>query len=370
MLFEEQKVTEDVGSDSEEAENSGEKVENSEDDDRGTKKRDNENTDVWSKLLINIRSLSIELDRRDVELNFIGEIAGLERFTLGSENRIDERDPVVELAVDKLPSNLKFLRLKRRRRFGFEFIEDVLNLDKFANLKYLYIEWYLISKDYLLQINRKLDLIGFGFQCLTIDWDAIEQISNKQQNLKRLSLKFCIFNGFSTEFEVNPFVSVKKLDTFIVFFRSTIQEFQYFLSLFPNVRTMDLMVTGVVCEQMNIIFPKDICESCLKLSFDPFFKQMISIRKLIIEENVLKVLISYLFADNIGLSFLHIYHTYVFLTDDVIEDIEWQIEQAIMAFIKLSERSPNRAFEIRYFEERNVSIDLVIPKNLNVLKLQ
>ena len=132
---------------------------------------------------------------------------------------------------------------------------------------------------------------------------------------------------------------------------------------FPNLKTLLTINSGVICSE-RLTF-SDKCQTCYELAFDPFFKQLSSVRKLVIREEDLKPLVNVLFSYDIDLRYLMISRAERLHKN---KDIEWLIVQTIMALILMSRRQPNRAFTIQLFRKMP-SIELTIPKNLSIIEI-
>ena len=323
------------------------------------------------QLTINTPNLDIDDSEEELEeiFAFIGQLTHLKRFALISKlNR--ELEEYVEVILSVVPQTIDWLLLIREFSLKNNVLEHWIDLNSFHSVKHLYIESYRISRNFLLAINETMDLIGFGFNCRHIDWNVLDQISGKQNQLKTLYMWKSTFQTISDYIPIEyPFESVTKLYLHRTLFRSTITEYQCFLKCFPNLQTLIYTKSGVLCKKPNKPFTK--CQTCYNLTFDPFFRELSSVNKLVIREEDIQPIFNVLFTYSTNVKQIVIKRNQKFQTEDHLEIINWRITQIVMIFIRLSERQANKVFTIRISRQLsslNLS-QLIIPKNLLIKQI-
>ena len=198
----------------------------------------------------------------------------------------------------------------------------------------------------------------------------MSRMADKQQNLRQILILLSIFdNSLSEEKEIKPLINVKKFECHQFYFRSTIEEYKSFLKLFPNIKTLHYSMTGVVCDQsINSDIDDMVCQTCLKLTFESFFSQMKALRILYINEDFIQAIIGVFYSNDISLTILAIGETHRFNTEDMEDDIVWQIKQVVNIFVEQSKKFPKKLFSLAIERQCNLQQDLM-PKNLYFFKL-
>ena len=241
-----------------------------------------EHTPMGIKKLVfdNCLTLESDEDNQDQSLQIFAKLPSLRklciRFSIECLGFFESDIGTEEIdIVNNVPSSVDWLSLERQIPLYETLTEEHFNVQIHNNLKRLEIDHYAISLQYLALINKSLDLKKFSLQCNEINWHIVDAMAKKQTQLKDLIISCSLFPYPFKQNRIESFKSVKHLELDYSTFRS-ITDHRCFLRLFPKLFKLRQTETGVICEDNTL------CKTCLQLTFNPFFKQLTSIRKLVI----------------------------------------------------------------------------------------